>query len=162
MAFDFNNRGEGVFDYQYVSKKIIRPQKVQAGTLVDSLMNRTGEALGELFGSEVSGHILAKMLEDLKETFFIMTINPKILALAIYNLYRYGFYIVGNELNFNEKFDLNERMYDDDLVQKISQIRLTGFRRKYKEDDNFRFDIKTLASVVRYQRFIINFYNPQE
>jgi len=172
MAFNFNDRGIGVVDYHpggrsYTTRKTGEPP----GTITSSALKRADKQLAIISNQDDlltanSGEYRKELLSSLEDSFFLITANARTLAIAIYHLYKHNYFVItGNDVNINNDFMLKPEMFDigenSDLRLMVDTLRESAsYEKKTNKKSGVsynRFLLKTVATIIRYERYIIKF-----
>ena len=179
MAFNFNDRGIGVVDYPTGSKTYIsRKPTESAGTVEASAINRTDDVLKTLVEDDFDlnkngGQSRKDLINTLSGSFFLISSNAKLLAIALFHLYTNGFFVVsGDDLNIDERFSFTPEMFDlDNTDNNLSKylallketIKYTKNAKKASENVNYnRYLLKSVATIYRYERYIVEYLTKEE
>lgn len=172
MAFNFNDRGIGVVDYHPGGRSYsIKKTGEAPGTITSSAIKRADKQFAIISNqddilSSNSGEYRKELLSSLEGSFFLITANARTLAIAIYHLYKNGYFIIsGKDIDINDNFRLRPDMFDvgenSDLRTMINTLRESSNYNKTKDSNNSaaynRFLLKTVSTILRYERYIIKY-----
>lgn len=139
-----------------------RPTKV-AKKLKDADIDRVSLPLRDLSGAdhEFINHINT-ILNFLRDTFFILTVNAKLLAISIHHLRLTGFFLVDEGvLHIDRDFIPKKENYSPTGGVMKDTLSLFVNKKKYNDtnSENYRkYIVKTIAEILRYQRFMIRHF----
>lgn len=166
---DFNERTvvdfpKGTFKYQR------RPVKV-AKKLKDADRDRVEVPLKAILGTDHEFvNYVGRLLDYLSNTdgknsysFFLLTVNANLLAIAIYHLRRTGFFIISNgQLDINDNFEFkkeNYRLNGEMMRSTLSKLVVKHEFGKPGGKNYARYATKTIASILRYQRHLVRYFS---
>ena len=166
---DFNERT--VVDFPKSGFKYQRRPTKVAKKLKDADRDRVETPLKAFLGADSEFiNYIGVLLDHLSNSdnegsysFFLLTVNASLLAIAIYHLRLTGFFIiVDGQLNINKDFTFEHKNYQPNDGTMRSAIVKLDIKHEFSKSDSKNHEkylIKTVAGILRYQRFLVRYFN---